>query len=338
MNRDKSNAQQCTNAVGVTVIIPTYNRAHCLSQAIDSVLFQSYRDFELIVVDDGSVDETESIIAKYRTILTCVRQENAGVSAARNKGIELAKGEWIAFLDSDDIWTENKLDVQMRDVEKHPEAIAHVTDSLIQYKNGKELSLFQMNCMCDEFTRNPLRKRPLLDVLRTAAFTQSLLVKRSTLKVMNLFDEKLRVLEDLDFYSRLALEGSFIMSTHPGAIIKSDQDNNDSLSQLYRKDRIGYLRNLMKIYDSLDSDARLELSEKQYIKRQISGLCIDIAEEYRRLGNKGQTIEYIKRSINKNINMRNLARAFLSYIGIWERINRIMNNKEFKVDKRRSNI
>ena len=88
----------------VTVVIPTYNRAHLIKDAVESVLNQTYQDFELIVIDDGSTDNTREVLAVYKDKLTYIYQENQGRSSARNHGIELAQGEYIAFLDSDDVW------------------------------------------------------------------------------------------------------------------------------------------------------------------------------------------------------------------------------------------
>ena len=97
----------------VSVIIPTYNRGWTLQAAMDSVLAQTYLDFELIVVDDGSSDDTAEILAAYGPEVKRIRQANAGVSAARNTGIRAARGELVAFLDSDDRWLPDKLKVQV---------------------------------------------------------------------------------------------------------------------------------------------------------------------------------------------------------------------------------
>ena len=97
----------------VSVIIPTFNRGWILKEAVDSVLGQTYRNFELIVVDDGSTDNTAQILETYQGRITVIRQENAGVSAARNRGIRKASGRLISFLDSDDLWLSGKLERQV---------------------------------------------------------------------------------------------------------------------------------------------------------------------------------------------------------------------------------
>ena len=102
----------------VSVIIPTYNRAHLVGRAIQSVLEQTYKDFELIVIDDGSNDNTEYIIKEFqkkdKRIKYIAYKKNKGGSAARNAGIKSSKGEYIAFLDSDDEWLSEKLEKQIR--------------------------------------------------------------------------------------------------------------------------------------------------------------------------------------------------------------------------------
>ena len=120
----------------VSVIIPTYNRAEYVTHAIDSVLAQTYTDYEIIVVDDGSADNTKDVLLPYMDRIRYIYQENAGLSAARNTGIKAAKGDWIAFLDSDDEWLPGKLAVQMRAVERHPQLVAHLINvNLTKYND-----------------------------------------------------------------------------------------------------------------------------------------------------------------------------------------------------------
>jgi glycosyltransferase involved in cell wall biosynthesis len=104
------------------VVIPTYNRAAYLPQAIDSALAQSVTDREIVVVDDGSTDGTAPILAAYAGRIRAVRQENAGEAAARNRGVREANGTWIAFLDSDDLWEPEALATLLRAAGEHPEA------------------------------------------------------------------------------------------------------------------------------------------------------------------------------------------------------------------------
>ena len=105
----------------VSVIIPAYNRAHYIREAIESALQQSHRPLEIIVVDDGSTDETPQILATYSEPVRVFRQVNQGVAAARNLGVSHARGEYVAFLDSDDLWHPEKLEKQIERFEADPE-------------------------------------------------------------------------------------------------------------------------------------------------------------------------------------------------------------------------
>ena len=96
----------------ISVIIPTYQHADFLGDAIDSVLAQTYKDYELIIVDDGSTDGTREIVAAYGNQIKYIYQDNRGLSAARNTGILASKGEYIGLLDADDVWLPNKLEME----------------------------------------------------------------------------------------------------------------------------------------------------------------------------------------------------------------------------------
>lgn len=129
--------------VKVSVIIPTFNRAYCLERAIDSVLNQSYRDFEIIVIDDGSTDETESLLQKLlerSAQLRYYKIENSGVSRARNLGVSKSSGEWIGFLDSDDCWHSHKLQRQIDFIHSNPKVqLVHAHEKWV--RNGKEVKI-----------------------------------------------------------------------------------------------------------------------------------------------------------------------------------------------------
>ena len=120
----------------ISVIIPTYNRAELLKRAAQSVLAQTYKDFELIIVDDGSTDNTKEIVESLNdSRIVYVYQKNAGACVARNNGIEHAKGEYIAFHDSDDVWHSNKLELQMQALIANNADV--VFSKMNRYQDGK---------------------------------------------------------------------------------------------------------------------------------------------------------------------------------------------------------
>ncbi len=123
----------------VSVLIPTYNRGYILPQAIASVLAQTYRSFEVIVVDDGSSDNTRQIIEKLGSQVRYIYQENAGLASARNACLAMARGEFIAFQDSDDLWLPWKLEVQVALLRRHPQVAFTWTDVTSVDEHGKLL-------------------------------------------------------------------------------------------------------------------------------------------------------------------------------------------------------
>ena len=104
----------------VSVIIPTYQHADFVGEAIDSALAQTYTDYEIILVNDGSTDGTKEIAAEYRNQIKYIYQDNRGLPAARNTGILASKGEYMAFLDADDVWLPNKLKLEVEFLDMHP--------------------------------------------------------------------------------------------------------------------------------------------------------------------------------------------------------------------------
>jgi glycosyltransferase involved in cell wall biosynthesis len=123
----------------VSVIIPTYNRWPMVDEAVRSVLAQSYRDFELIVVDDGSTDETAGELARLGSALSYHCRPNGGVAAARNWGVRQSQSPWIAFLDSDDLWHRDKLRLQVDFFAAHPELAICQTEEL-WLRNGMRVN------------------------------------------------------------------------------------------------------------------------------------------------------------------------------------------------------
>ncbi len=131
----------------VSIITPTFDRAAYLCAAIDSVLSQTFGDFELIVVDDGSTDDTRAVVERYQADDSRIRyfwQSNQGQSVARNRGIEEAEGEFICFLDSDNAWRPHKLERSLREFDEHPEADIVYGDFIVIDCAGKEIGTNRM--------------------------------------------------------------------------------------------------------------------------------------------------------------------------------------------------
>jgi len=123
----------------VTAVIPTFNRGWCLAEAVTSVIDQKYPAMEIIVVDDGSTDNTSQVLEPYMDNITLLHQKNTGVSAARNFGIRQSSGDFVAFLDSDDRWTPDKITCQVDFFQHHPQAMICQTEE-IWIRNGKRVN------------------------------------------------------------------------------------------------------------------------------------------------------------------------------------------------------
>jgi glycosyltransferase involved in cell wall biosynthesis len=180
----------------ISVIIPTFNRRERLLQAVASVRRQSFRDWELLVVDDGSTDGTrEAVKALGCARIRCLVQPHGGVSGARNRGIRAARHDWIAFLDSDDEWRPTKLQRQIEALEDHPEYRAVHTDE-IWIRSGKRVN-----------PRKHHRKRcgwMFNYCLRLCLISpSSILLHRQLLNELGLFDEEFPVCEDYELWLRL---------------------------------------------------------------------------------------------------------------------------------------
>jgi glycosyltransferase involved in cell wall biosynthesis len=123
----------------VSVVVPTYNRATLLVEAVDSVLDQSYRDFEIIIVDDGSTDDTEQRIRNYSDKIVYIKQQNSGVNVARHRALGVAQGEYIALLDNDDLWFDFKLELQVKLLKEYQNVGFVFSDFLIRKETGGEI-------------------------------------------------------------------------------------------------------------------------------------------------------------------------------------------------------
>ena len=123
----------------VSVVVPTYNRAHLINRALQSVVSQTYVPLDLIVVEDGSSDDTCERVGIEYPQATLLSQSNRGGSAARNRGVSVAQGDWVAFLDSDDVWCESKIEQQLKALANEPHSRICHTDE-IWIRNGRRVN------------------------------------------------------------------------------------------------------------------------------------------------------------------------------------------------------
>lgn len=199
----------------VSVIIPTYNRAAIVGSTIENLFQQTYRNIEIIVVDDGSADNTQSKLESYGNRIRWVAQKNFGPAAARNRGIAMANGEIVAFQDSDDAWHPTKIERQVSLLQRAgPSAVCCVCNSIVQLPD----------CAVRAFEHAPvifpIEEGIWLNAAEVLAtrfflFNQVVAVRREVLVRIGGFDESLRLMEDLQLALRLSLEGPWAFIREP---------------------------------------------------------------------------------------------------------------------------
>jgi glycosyltransferase involved in cell wall biosynthesis len=243
----------------VSVIIPTYNRKHLLALAIDSVLDQTFSNFELLVIDDGSDDGTKELVASYGSRIRYVAQENLGVAAARNTGIRAAAHDLLAFLDSDDRFTPEKLAVQAAAMTCQPEYLVSHTDET-WFRHGRILNQKTRHARAggDIFGR-------CLELCAVGMSTA--MVRRRFFEAVGYFDESLPCCEDYDLWLRASVKHPFLLV--PGSYTIKDGGRDDQLSLIHRvgmdRYRIGSILKIVRsgeLNPEQEKLARLELHRK----------------------------------------------------------------------------
>jgi glycosyltransferase involved in cell wall biosynthesis len=248
----------------VSVIIPTFNRPQKVVRAVTSVLNQRAKDFEIIVVDDGSSDSTNRALGKYMSTIKYIRQPvTRGVSAARNIGIKSSMAPWVAFLDSDDYWLHDKLCSQMKFIDQNAETVACQTKE-IWIRKGKRV--------------NPKakHKKPSGDVFRQSlklclVSPSSVIVKRSLFEEVGLFDESLPAAEDYDLWLRISCRYPIYLIDKE--LVVKEGGHEDQLSQRFTGMDRFRIRAIVKVIESgiLSSDQISAAMEELSIKCRIYG-------------------------------------------------------------------
>ena len=183
----------------VSVVMPAFNVDWCVRRAVDSVLAQNFRARELIVVNDGSTDDTRGVLASYGNAIRVINQENRGMSAARNAGIRAARGALVGFLDADDCWLPEKLARQVELLQRRPEIGFCSTSARIENPGGEFLNLWQCRNAGTDVLQALFAENAAI-----AGGCSAVVVRKALLDQVGLFDERLRGFEDPDLWIRLA--------------------------------------------------------------------------------------------------------------------------------------
>jgi glycosyltransferase involved in cell wall biosynthesis len=262
----------------VSVVIPTHNRLRMLQEAIDSVLTQTYRDFELIVVDDGSEDGTaEKIAARYGSSLRVLTQARRGVAGARNLGVQCSRGVYLAFLDSDDMWRPRKLESQMDFMRSRADRqICQTEEIWIRY--GVRV--------------NPKKKhrKPSGDIFRASldlclVSPSAAVMTRELFERVGGFDESFPLCEDYDLWLRIALEYPVPLIAEP-LVVKRGGHADQLSKSTWGLDRFR-ARAIKKLLDS-----GIEGEKRRWALEALARKVAIVAQGARKRGYEGEALEY----------------------------------------------
>lgn len=229
-----------------SIIIPTYNRAKEIGKTLDSVINQTYKDYEIIVVDDFSNDGTEELIKKMNipNLIYIKNQRSKGACGARNTGSEIAKGEWLAFLDSDDSWEPNKLEESYKSIQTKQYNVFY--SGYYKFHEGKRIDILR------GFSGNHLDSLYYKNIVKGFSI---FIVRKDVFWSVNGLDEVFLSKQDLDLYMRLAKEHEFGYIHLPLVYISTSSKNRISQDNIKRLD--GWIKFFQKYSSGMPINARI---------------------------------------------------------------------------------
>ncbi|MFC1675666.1 glycosyltransferase family 2 protein [Planctomycetota bacterium] len=259
----------------ISVVMPTYNRAHTLSKAIESILGQSFENFELIIVDDGSTDETRDVADNISDprVRFFFLSENGGASNARNIGIKNATADYIAFLDSDDQWKPDKLKKQFDLIKNCDQKVGVVYSGFTRYDGDKVLY------MPDSSVKRK-SGNIFYEILKRNFITfQTLIAKKGCFEKSGLFDESLRCRHDWDLLIRLSRDWDFLCIDEPLVDIYA---GSDSISKTHKVDMAGWKPIIEKYIDEFEKHPAILANH--YMRIATWSMPTDKEDFYQRRG------------------------------------------------------
>jgi glycosyltransferase involved in cell wall biosynthesis len=247
----------------VSVVIPTYNRTHFIAEAMQSVIDQTFTDFELIVVDDGSTDNTREVVSSFKDhrIKYIYYQENKGASSAQNTGIRASTGEYVAILGSDDIWLPQNLELQVKLLDSRPD-IALVCSDMYLFDNNsrKLLGRFWHDKHSDAYI-NPQKvtQHALKRLLEKGCFIgpQATLMRRAVLTEVGCFDESLVTHEDWDLFVRIVKRFPICINDIPLTMVRKHGISLQSSTERMYNGAVRVLGKAMSSYSLTGQELRL---------------------------------------------------------------------------------
>jgi glycosyltransferase involved in cell wall biosynthesis len=252
----------------VSIVIPTYNSAQFLDETLQSVFSQTFNDFEIIVIDDGSTDQTRKVLSKYDDRIRYFLQENGGPAKARNRGIRESLGEYIAFLDADDIWLPTKLEKQVSRFQQNPELGMVFTENSCFDQNGIYLTSLGKR---KKLMRGDLVKNIFL---HSGVATPTVMVRREVFNQIGVFDEELYMSEDDNMWIRVTANFKAELIDEPLAKARTHSTRTTA--------------NKKKLYECIQTNVKLlncryeDIWEriKDVVPQKLSQLQFDLGYEY----------------------------------------------------------
>ena len=258
----------------VSVVMPAYNVAWCVGRAVDSVLAQDFRNRELIVVNDGSTDDTRARLDAYGGAVTVIDQDNRGMSAARNAGIRRAHGTYVAFLDADDWWLPGKLARQVELMESRSEIGFCSTAARVEDGNGRLINMWRCPNASTQILTTLFAQNAAI-----AGGTSAVMVRRTLFDRAGLFDERLGGFEDPDLWMRLAaVSGYACIDETLVVILRRERSVSRNLDAM----RVATLRSLHKNRALLPAGLR-----GRFWRNCLAGVYTDYAKPAYRAGRLG---------------------------------------------------
>lgn len=271
----------------VSVIIPAYNYGHYVGEAVESALNQNIPELEVIVIDDGSTDNTKDVLEKYISQIKYMYQPNRGLPAARNAGICAASGDYIAFLDADDRWLSNKLQLQMEQFVKHPKVGLIYSDAYILSDKGCEGRLLE------KFTKYPVGN------VHNKLFQENFIpvctaiVAKQCFEKVGLFDESLKSAEDYDLWLRLTRFFEVDCVPQPLVMYRKHSANMSA-------DEERMLINKIRVLQKNIENTLPATSNHSMVKNRIALLKYQLGRHYMKIGFYEKAKEHFWSSIKDN--------------------------------------
>lgn len=305
----------------VSVIIPTYNSSKFVEEAINSIILQSYKNIEIIVIDDGSTDNTKDVLNKYindSTITYCY-QKNGGPGAARNRGIKESIGDFVCFLDSDDVYLPDSILDRAQVLKNYPEVGLCFSDYFLQTKqhqtkiipHNRQYSKFNEAIEFSTKERNIYifpKKSYNLVVPSCYLHTSSCMLRKSVLDIVGLFRTDIFCAEDNDLWLRISMHCKIAFIDKVGSIYKTHRSSLYIPSERYLKDLIVFLEDIIRKYSFDNETCRL-------LKKKLYNAYFSLGYYYfdKALFRKSR-IYFLKSMKNKNKLLKGTAYCLMSFL------------------------